>query len=108
MSPSRRDRAEEQRKKPATLAATHTPAQNDLPGSVDSVELENMLREINADGAHVAHGWLPLLVIFDDHQFGTQMPSGGHPPHQFECNSSPSMIRLASSTTDVRPAGSAV
>jgi len=21
-------------------------------------------------------------VIFDDHQFGTEMPSGGHPPHQ--------------------------
>jgi hypothetical protein len=23
-----------------------------------------------------------LLVIFDDHHFGTSMPSGGHPPHQ--------------------------
>jgi hypothetical protein len=45
--------------KTGDLAATHTPAQNDLPGSVDSVELENMLREINADGANVAHGWLP-------------------------------------------------
>jgi hypothetical protein len=43
-----------------------------------------MLREINADGANLANEWLPLLVIFDDHQFGTQMPSGGHPPHQFE------------------------
>jgi hypothetical protein len=66
------------------LAAAHTTAQNDLPGFIDAVELENMLREINADGANLAHGWLPLLVIFDDHQLGTQMPSGGHPPHQFE------------------------
>jgi hypothetical protein len=25
----------------------------------------------------MTHGWLPLLVIFDDHHFGTSMPSGG-------------------------------
>ena len=23
-----------------------------------------------------------FTVIFDDHHFGTSMPSGGHPPHQ--------------------------
>jgi hypothetical protein len=62
------------------LAATHTPAQNDLPGSVVSAELENMLREINADGANVAHGRLPLLVIFDDHQLALRCRQGATHP----------------------------
>jgi hypothetical protein len=38
------------------------------------VELENMLRDIDAKGVKFVHGWLPFLVIFDDRHFGTQMP----------------------------------
>jgi len=43
-------------------------------GSVNSVDLENVLRDIDPDGANLMHGWLLLLVIFADHHFGTQMP----------------------------------
>jgi len=56
------------------LAAAQTPAQHHLPGRVNSVQLENVLRDVDADSGNLAHGWLPLLVIFDDHHFGTQMP----------------------------------
>jgi hypothetical protein len=40
------------------LAPPEAPAQNDLPGSVNPVELENMLRDIDPDGANLVHGWL--------------------------------------------------
>src|ERR1700722_8202461 len=49
---------------------------------VDRMNLENVLCEIKTNCCNIAHGWLPFLVIFDDHHFGTSMPSGGHPPHQ--------------------------
>src|SRR5436189_3059883 len=46
------------------------------------MNLEDVFCEIKTDCCNIAHGWLPLLVIFDDHHLGTSMPSGGHPPHQ--------------------------
>jgi hypothetical protein len=46
------------------------------------IDLEDVLCQIKTDCCNIAHGWLPLVVIFDDHHFGTSMPSGGHPPHQ--------------------------
>ena len=46
------------------------------------MNLEDTLCQIQDQSSIFAHGWLPLLVIFDDHHPGTSMPSGGHPPHQ--------------------------
>jgi hypothetical protein len=62
------------RKERSNLAATQAPAHDNVPGLVNPVELENVLREIDADGGNVAHGWFLFLVILDDHQLGTQMP----------------------------------
>ncbi|MGB6373509.1 MAG: hypothetical protein WCB09_12360, partial [Methylocella sp.] len=42
------------------------PAHNNFSGSVNPVQLENMLRNVDTDG-NLAHGWLLLLVICDDH-----------------------------------------
>ena len=39
-------------------------------------------RALSSRARRGVHGWLPLLVIFDDHHLGTSMPSGGHPHHQ--------------------------
>jgi hypothetical protein len=44
--------------------------------------LRKLLLSLQPNCCNFTHGWLPLLVIFDDHHFGTSMPSGGHPPHQ--------------------------
>jgi hypothetical protein len=41
------------------------------------MNLEDVFCEIKTDCCNIAHGWLPLLVIFDDHHLGTSMPSGG-------------------------------
>jgi hypothetical protein len=46
------------------------------------MNLKDTLCQIKTNRFNIAHGWLPLLVIFDDHHPGTSMPSGGHPPHQ--------------------------
>src|SRR6185437_4741491 len=46
------------------------------------MDLEDVLGQVQTNCCNLAHGWLPLLVIFDDHHLGTSMPSGGHPPHQ--------------------------
>ena len=48
------------------------------------MDLKNVLGQIQPNRCNLAHGWLPLMVMFDNHHFGTQMPGGGHPPHQFE------------------------
>ena len=55
-------------------AYSQASAQNHLASFVNPVELENVLRNVDADGGNLAHGWLLFLVIFDDHHFGTQMP----------------------------------
>jgi len=66
--------ARRRRKAASSPSQKQSPAHNNLSSPVNPVELENMLRRINADGASLAHGWLPFLVIFDDDHFGTQMP----------------------------------
>jgi hypothetical protein len=54
---------------------------------VDCMNLEDVFCEIKTDCCNIAHGWLPLLVIFDDHHLGTSMPLGGHPPQQLAASS---------------------
>jgi hypothetical protein len=56
-------------KNPATWLRRRRRHRTTYP-SIEPVEPEN----IDADGGNLVHGWLPLLVIFDDHHFGTQMP----------------------------------
>jgi len=41
-----------------------------------------MLRQVQSDRSNLAHGWLPFAADSIRQQFGTQMPQGGHPPHQ--------------------------
>ena len=33
---------------------------------IDAMDLKNVLRQINADGRNLIHGWLPQMVILDD------------------------------------------
>src|SRR4030095_15283923 len=40
-----------------------------------------MLGEIQANRRNLAHGWLPVPGDSQEHQRGTSMPQGGHPPH---------------------------
>ena len=69
-------------KKRKDLAASQPLAQHHVACLVDRMDLEDTLCQIKSNCCNIAHGWLPLLVIFDDHHLGTSMPSGGHPPHQ--------------------------
>jgi len=64
-----------------SLAAPQPLAQNALPRRIDPVHLENMLRQIQPNRRNLAHEWLPLMGCFTNHQSGTEMPFGGHPPH---------------------------
>src|SRR5262249_9159484 len=34
-----------------------------------------------SDRRNLAHGWLPVPGDSTEHQLGTSMPQGGHPPH---------------------------
>ena len=45
------------------------------------MDLKNVLREIETYGANIHGGWLLLLVVDDNHNFGTWMPGAGdiHP-----------------------------
>src|SRR6202140_69929 len=64
------------------LAASQPLAQHYAAHLVDRMNLEDALCQIKTNCCNIAHGWLPLLVISNDHHPGTSMPSGGHPPHQ--------------------------
>ena len=57
-------------------------AQYRLAPIIHSVHLKQVLCQIKTNCCNIAHGWLLLLVIFDDHHLGTSMPPGSHPPHQ--------------------------
>jgi hypothetical protein len=70
------------RKETEDLAASQPLAHYYAACLIDRMKLENVLCQIKTDCCNIAHGWLLLLVIFDDHHLGTSMPSGGHPPHQ--------------------------
>ena len=67
------------------LAASQPFAHHYAARLVDRMNLEDTLCQIKTNCYR--HGWLPLLVIFDDHHPGTSMPSGGHPPHQLAASS---------------------
>ena len=64
------------------LGSTGKTGSRVVAGLINRVNLEDVFCQIKTDCCNIAHGWLPLLVIFDDHHPGTSMPSGGHPPHQ--------------------------
>jgi hypothetical protein len=64
------------------LAASQPLAHHYAAHLVDRMNLEDTLCQIKTNCCNIAHGWLPLLVISNDHHRGTSMPSGGHPPHQ--------------------------
>src|SRR5258708_16895003 len=64
------------------LAASQPLTQHYPAYLVDRVNLEDALCRIKTNCCNIAHGWLLLLVIFDDHHLGTSMPPGSHPPHQ--------------------------
>jgi hypothetical protein len=59
------------REKRHHLAAPQLLAQNHCTVRIDPVNLKNMLRQIQPDRRNLAHGWLPLMVRFIDHHFGT-------------------------------------
>jgi hypothetical protein len=61
-------------KEPQHLTAPK-PLTDDNPVSfIDAVDLKNVLGQIQPNRCNLVHGWLPFLVIFDDHHCGTQMP----------------------------------
>jgi hypothetical protein len=62
------------RKEPKDLAASQPFADNGCPCLIDAMDLEYALGQIQPNRCNLAHGWRPLLVIFDDHHLGTQMP----------------------------------
>src|SRR3978361_2212601 len=89
--------ADEARRNPGKeredLAASQPLAHHYAACLVDSMKLGDVLCQIKTDCSNIAHGWLPLLVIFDDHHSGTSMPSGSHPPHQLAPSFRPSPAR---------------
>src|SRR6478735_9878613 len=68
------------RKESEDLAAPQSLAHYYAARLIDRMNLENVLCQIKTDSCNLAHGWLPLLVIFDDHHFGTRCREGAiHP-----------------------------
>ena len=65
------------------LGASQAALDDDVAGFVHTVNLEDLLGQIEADGCDRHGGWLPLGG-FDDPQLGTASPGGGHPPHQIQ------------------------
>ncbi len=53
------------------LAPAQRPADDNLSRLIDSVDLKNVLGQIEADGANIHNGWLLLLVVDSNHNFGT-------------------------------------
>jgi hypothetical protein len=58
------------------LATAQCLADNDLAASINAVNLENLLGEIELDCRNLVQGALPFDVCHNDHP-GPQMPSGG-------------------------------
>ena len=89
------------------LAASQPLAQHYFACLVDRMNLEDTLCQIKTNCCNIAHGWLPLLVIFDDHHLGTSMPSGAIHPISWRVLLTRSRQRRLGSTivqrTDFRP-----
>ena len=58
------------------LATAQCLADNDLAASINAVNLENLLGEIELDCRNLVQGALPFNVWHNDHP-GPQVPSGG-------------------------------
>src|SRR5437870_2733683 len=63
------------------LPAPQSLAQNRCTLCINAVSLKNMLGYVQSDYRNLAHGWLPVPGDSREHQLGTSMPQGGHPPH---------------------------
>ena len=61
-------------KKSQDLTAPEPLARHRLVRCIDAVNLKNALGQIQPNRCNLAHGWLPLMVTFDGHHFGTKMP----------------------------------
>jgi hypothetical protein len=53
------------------LSPPQRPADNDLARRVNRVNLKDILGQIEADSANLHGGRLLLLVVYDNHNFGT-------------------------------------
>jgi hypothetical protein len=53
------------------LTPAQRPADDHLARVVNTMDLKNVLREIETYGANIHGGWLLLLVVDDNHNFGT-------------------------------------
>src|SRR6266545_5492284 len=52
---------------------------------------------MQANRRNLAHGWLPVPGDSLEHQLGTSMPQGGHPPHHSITSSARSRIDVGNS-----------
>src|SRR6202008_1846667 len=64
-------------KESENLASSQLLAHDYAARLIDRMHLENVLCQIKTDCRNIAHGWLPLLVIFDDHHYGTRCRERG-------------------------------
>jgi hypothetical protein len=66
------------------LAAPELTAQRGTALGVNTVQLENRLRQIDPDCGNIVHGWLPLLVMFTAPNMAhCDAGSASHPLHQW-------------------------
>src|SRR5262249_25039363 len=79
------------------LAAAQPLAQNRRTLPIDAVNLKNMLGWIQSDRRNLAHGWLPVPGDSTEHQLGTSMPKGSHPPHHSMTSSASNCIDTGTS-----------
>jgi putative transposase len=71
------------------LAAPELTAQQGTALGVNTMQLENRLRQINPDCGNLLHGWLPLLVTSTAPIMAhCDAGSGSHPHHQWRSNGS--------------------
>jgi hypothetical protein len=64
-------------KESENLASSQLLAHDYAARLINRMHLENVLCQIKTDCCNIAHGWLPLLVIFDDHHYGTRCRESG-------------------------------
>ena len=66
------------------LAASELTAQRGTTLGVNTVQLENRLRQIDPDCGNLVHGWLPLLAVFTAPNMAhCDAGNGSHPLHQW-------------------------
>jgi hypothetical protein len=71
------------------LAAPKLSTQQRAALGVNTVQLENRLRQVDPDCGNIVHGWLPLLAVFTAPNMAhCDAGSGSHPPHQWRSNGS--------------------